>query len=255
VDLGSGAGIDVFVAAKKVGRQGKVIGVDMTPDMLAQALVAAGQVARDLAYRNTEFRHGYLEEIPVDDASVDLVTSNCVVNLSTDKRKVFREIARILRHGGRFVIADIVSEKPVPPEWKGNTQLWGECIAGALSEEEFLAGAREAGFYGLQILARTFYREVEGQIFHAVTVRGWTFQKGSTCVYTGQHAIYLGPYAQVSDDDGHTYQRGVPFEICTDTAGKLAAPPYAGQFVITGPQPAQAQAVTCGPSPGGGRCC
>ena len=255
VDLGSGAGIDVFVAAQKVERNGKVIGVDMTPEMRAQALGAADQVARNLGYRNTEFRHGYLEEIPVDGQSVDLVTSNCVLNLSRDKRKVFREIARILRHGGRFVIADILSEKPVPREWQGDKQLWGECIAGALSEEEFLAAALETGFYGLQILTRTSYRRVGGHNFYAVTVRGWKFQKGSTCVYTGQHAIYLGPYSQVSDDDGHTYRRGVPFEICTDTAAKLASPPYGGQFLITGPQVSQARAMTCSPSSSGERCC
>jgi SAM-dependent methyltransferase len=255
VDLGSGAGIDVFVAAKTVGKDGTVIGVDMTPEMLAQALGAAGQVARNLGYRNTEFRHGYLEEIPVDDASVDLVTSNCVLNLSTDKGKVFREIGRILRHGGRFVIADIVSEKPVPREWQGDRHLWGECIAGALAEEAFLAAALEAGFTGLQILTRTFYREVAGQNFYALTVRGWKFQKGSTCVYIGQQAIYLGPYAQVSDDDGHTYPRGVPCEICTDTAAKLASRPYGGQFVITGPQPSQAGERACSPSSGGERCC
>lgn len=255
VDLGSGAGIDVFVAARKVGRNGRAIGVDMTPEMLAKAVVAQSQVAKTLGYRNTEFRHGYLEEIPVEDGSADLVTSNCVLNLSMDKGKVFREIARILRHGGRFVIGDIVSEGPIPEELRSDVKLWGECLAGALSQEEFLKAASEAGFYGLEILSSAFYKEERGFRFRSVTVRGWRFVKGPSCVYIGQYATYLGPHSQVSDDDGHTYVRGAPFEICTDTAAKLQAPPYAGQFEILDPKAPQEKVVACGPSSNGKTCC
>lgn len=259
VDLGCGAGIDVFIAAKKVGENGRVIGVDMTQEMLTRALVAQTQVEESLGFRNTEFRHGTLEEIPVDTETADLVTSNCVLNLSVNKMKVFQEIARILKHGGRFVIADILSEKAVPEALRQDKKLWGECLTGALTREEFLDSAKEAGFYGLEILQRKFYKEVEGYKFYSVVVRGLKFKKGQKCVYIGQFATYLGPYAQVSDDDGHAYKRGIPFEICTDTAAKLKLPPYAGQFFINEPnQPPEGtekKAVSCAPSSAGKSCC
>ncbi|MCZ6540803.1 MAG: methyltransferase domain-containing protein, partial [Nitrospinae bacterium] len=114
VDLGSGGGIDCFIAAKIVGPEGHVIGVDMTEPMLANARKHAELVAQNLGYNNIEFKHGFLEAIPLDDQSADVVTSNCVINLSTDKEEVFREIHRVLKPGGRFVIADIISDRPVP---------------------------------------------------------------------------------------------------------------------------------------------
>lgn len=245
VDLGSGGGVDCFIASKLVGKTGRVIGVDMTPEMMQRATQNAGKVSKNLGYYNVEFRHGYLEEVPVDNETADLVTSNCVVNLSPDKKKVFSEVRRILKNGGRFVISDIISEKPVPQEMQKDKNLWGECISGALTEEDFLSYAKEAGFYGLEVLKRDFYREVEGFKFWSVTLRGWHFKKGPTCVYIGQCATYLGPYSQVSDDEGHTFVRGVPFEVCTDTAAKLAKPPYQGQFLLTDPTKKVEDAESC----------
>ena len=143
LDLGSGAGIDVFIAAKKVGAGGRAIGVDMTDPMLAVAEQNRPIVAANLGYDAVEFRRGFLEAIPAEAKTVDAVTSNCVVNLSPDKGKVFAEIWRVLKDNGRVVIADIVSDRDVPPHLKTNAELWGECTVGALTAGGLRRGARD----------------------------------------------------------------------------------------------------------------
>lgn len=233
VDLGCGAGIDCFISAKKVGAIGKVIGIDMTEEMLDKANRSLKYIAKNLGFLNVEFRQGFLEDVPVESETADLVTSNCVINLSMDKSLVFAEIYRILKDGGRFVISDIVADREVPSYMKKNKRLWGECISGALTQDEFLAKAAKAGFYGLEILKDFKYKEAEGIKFCSVTVRGYKFKKGKDCVYIGQYATYLGPYSEVRDDDNHIFYRGVPTEVCTDTAQKLGKKPYIGQFIIT----------------------
>jgi radical SAM protein with 4Fe4S-binding SPASM domain len=232
VDLGSGAGIDCFIAARRVGSDGRVFGIDMTDQMLAVAHESQPRVAAALGYDNVEFRKGILEQIPLDNASANIVTSNCVINLSPDKPAVLREIWRVLKDGGRAVIADIVADGDVPPPMRADSQLWGECISGALSEDAFLAAFERAGFYGVSILKRTFWREVEGSRFFSVTVRGFKFEKKAGCRYIGQYAVYLGPMKSVTDEEGHLFPRGVPVEVCTDTAGKLSAAPYARAFAV-----------------------
>ncbi len=177
LDLGSGAGIDVFIAARLVGRSGKAIGVDMTDRMLAVAHENKPIVADALGYDVVEFREGYLENIPVESKSVDLVTSNCVVNLSPDKPRVFEEIWRVLRDHGRVVISDIVSEREVPPHLKVNPRLWGECLVGAVTQEKFLAELERAGFYGLEVLQKSYWKDVEGYPFSSVTVSGIQVRK------------------------------------------------------------------------------
>ena len=134
LDLGSGAGIDCFIASKKVGPNGSVIGVDMTDEMLSVANKSKKIVTSNLGYENVEFKKGFLEEIPASNKTIDLLTSNCVINLSPDKRKVFSEIWRVLKDNGRLVVSDIVSDKESGYEMKSNKQLWGECLAGALTE-------------------------------------------------------------------------------------------------------------------------
>jgi len=205
----------------------------MTPEMMQRAIQNSKIVSKNLGYQNVEFRQGFLEEVPMSSDSVDVLTSNCVVNLSPDKKKVFKEIYRILKDGGRFVISDIVSEIPVPDKLKKDKKLWGECISGALTEKEFLSIPKDVGFYGMEILNRTFYREVEGFQFWSVGLRSWKNKKEPKCIYIGQYAIYLGPFSQVSDDENHTYNRGIPFEICTGTAVKLMNSPYKEQFIIS----------------------
>ena len=235
VDLGSGAGIDVFIAAKKVGPQGRAIGIDMTDPMLGVAAKSKGEVAENLGYDVVEFKKGFLEEVPLDDACADLLTSNCVINLSPDKPAVFAEMWRVLKDHGRIVVSDIVAEGDLPAALKVNVHLWGECISGALSQDEFVAQLECAGFYGVQVLGKEFWKEVEGHRFHSVTVRGYKFQKKQGCVFAGHRAIYLGPYASVSDEEGHLFPRDEAVEVCTDTVAKLQRSPYVGAFAILEP--------------------
>ncbi|MCF6158026.1 MAG: methyltransferase domain-containing protein [wastewater metagenome] len=246
LDLGSGGGIDCFIAAKRVGENGYIIGVDMTNEMLINAHASRRTVAKNLGFDNVRFIKGFLEEVPLTDGCVDLVTSNCVINLSSHKEKVFQEIFRVLKSGGRFVISDIVSEKEIPLSIKQNRRLWGECIAGAVTETQFVDMAKSVGFYGLEIVNRYLYKEVEGYTFYSITVRGFKYRKSDECRYMGQYAIYKGPLRSVSDDDGHTYPFGVPVEVCTDTAWKLSNPPYQGMFLLSDTK-AEDTKKSCGP--------
>ncbi len=147
VDLGSGGGLDCFLAAQRVGASGRVIGVDMTPEMLAKA---RGNAAR-LGMQNVEFREGYIEQLPVADGEADIVISNCVINLSPDKPQVFREIYRVLKPGGRVTVSDIVTSGELPPAVRTSMEAWGACIAGALDVNEYAAGLRDAGFVDVKV--------------------------------------------------------------------------------------------------------
>ncbi|MCF6150318.1 MAG: methyltransferase domain-containing protein [Candidatus Kuenenia sp.] len=249
LDLGSGGGVDCFIAAKMVEEKGRVIGIDMTDEMLATANSARESVARNLGYDNVRFVKGFLEEIPLTDECIDLVVSNCVINLSDRKENVFREIFRVLKSGGRFVISDIVSDKEVPLSMKQDKKLWSECISGAITEEEFFHITKSVGFYGVNIVSRYLYKEVNGSKFYSVTAKAYKYKKSKECVYTGQYAVYSGPFHSVTDDDGHTYPAGIPVEVCTDTAWKLSNHPYEGMFFISNTQNTDAK-TSCGP-----KCC
>jgi arsenite methyltransferase len=147
LDLGSGAGFDAFLAWRKVGPAGRVIGVDMTDDMLARAR----ENAKTLGATNVEFRKGYIEKLPVEDASVDLVISNCVINLSADKPAVFAEIFRVLKPGGRFAVSDIVLLADLPEQVKQDVTAYVGCISGANLMHDYIRFALEAGLTGLTI--------------------------------------------------------------------------------------------------------
>ena len=250
VDLGSGGGIDCFIAAKTTGKNGKIIGIDMTDEMLSQAEKSRKFVEKKLGYSNIEFRKGVLEDIPVDSDSVDIIVSNCVINLSSIKHKVFEETYRILKNHGRLVISDIVSDSEVPEEMRSDKKLWGECISGAETQQNLIKTAKTAGFYGVSIEHDYVWKEVNGIKFSSITFRGWKFTKGKECLYKGQYAIYKGPFQNVSDDDGHTYPAGEPVEICTDTATKLSQQPYAGSFIIIDTSKKEEEIIECGP-----KCC
>jgi SAM-dependent methyltransferase len=172
VDLGSGGGIDCFIAAKKLGRHGKVIGIDMTDEMVEKATVNAAKVAEVLGYNVVEFRKGNIMELPVEDNTVDLVISNCVINLTEDKAAVIDEIFRILKPGGKFIISDIVSDKPVPGYMKRDKELWNACISGALTDTRFKELAEKAGFSDVQLTKNYVYKKVEYINFYSVTMRG-----------------------------------------------------------------------------------
>jgi ubiquinone/menaquinone biosynthesis C-methylase UbiE len=151
LDLGSGAGIDVFLAAGKVGSEGKVIGVDMTKEMVEKAR----ENARKGNYTNVEFRLGEIENLPLDDSSVDVIISNCVINLSPDKLKTFKEVYRVLRPGGRILVSDIVTDGELPDHIRNDPDAWAACVAGALPREKYLSTIKEAGFGRIRVLSET----------------------------------------------------------------------------------------------------
>lgn len=150
LDLGSGGGIDCFLAARKVGPQGRVIGLDMTPDMIK----LARRNAREMGVTNVDFRYGEMEEIPLPDESVDVILSNCVINLSPDKDSVFREAYRVLRPGGRLNVSDVVVDGDLPKAIRDRLDAWAGCVAGAMDEQVYLAKLEAAGFEQVAVLAR-----------------------------------------------------------------------------------------------------
>lgn len=150
LDLGSGGGLDCFLAARQVGAEGQVIGVDMTPEMLNKARANADR----LKVSNVEFRQGYLEALPVAEASVDVVISNCVINLSPDKNQVFREVFRVLKPGGRVAVSDIVTNGPLGEATRKDMKSWGACIAGAIDMGDYAKGLSQAGFGNIQVQPR-----------------------------------------------------------------------------------------------------
>jgi len=170
LDLGSGAGFDCFIASGKVGPNGKVIGLDMTEEMVARAR----RLAADNGYENVEFLTGAIEDMPLEDNSVDWVISNCVVNLSPEKDKVFAEAYRVLKPGGHILISDVVVEN-MPETWQDNIAAWASCVAGALSEERYLAIITKAGFLDVTVKDKTEFfsvREPESVSVSSIRVSG-----------------------------------------------------------------------------------
>lgn len=159
LDLGSGAGIDCFLAAAAVGNEGRVIGVDMTDEMLE----AARQNAQIGRYRNVEFRKGFIEDLPVEAASVDLIISNCVINLSPEKDRVFAEAFRVLKSGGRMMISDIVLDRDLPAAVASSLSAYIGCVAGATRRDEYLRIVREAGFRKVEILSAVKFADALGK--------------------------------------------------------------------------------------------
>ena len=153
LDLGSGAGFDCFLAANKVGKNGKVIGVDMTPAMIKKAK----ENAEKNGYTNVEFRHGDIEDLPVSDNSVDVIISNCVINLSPDKKRVFQEAFRVLKPGGRIIVSDLVLLKELPDFLKDSVEAYVGCIAGASLKNEYLKFIKEAGFKEVTVTDETSF--------------------------------------------------------------------------------------------------
>jgi len=153
LDLGSGAGFDAFLASPKVGKTGKVIGVDMTPEMIkkAQANALKGN------YTNVEFRFGEIEKLPVDNSSIDVIISNCVINLSPDKERVFEEAFRVLKLGGRLMVSDLVLAKDLPKEFKDSIEAYVGCIAGAIKKDEYLKFITMAGFQDILVISESSY--------------------------------------------------------------------------------------------------
>src|SRR6266542_1059842 len=275
LDLGSGTGKICFIAAQIVGPKGKVIGVDMTDEMLEVARRNAPTVAERLGYANVEFRKGRIQDLaldlerlddelkkhPISDAtsflaadevaqelrvrqplvageSIDAVISNCVLNLvePKSKRQLFEEIFRVLRKGGRAVISDIVSDEPVPEHLQNDPELWSGCISGALTEDGFLQAFAEAGFYGMQIVTR---HEGPWRTIEGIEFRSVTVAayqgKQGPCFDRKQAVIYLGPFKEVLDDDNHRLERGRRHAVCDKTYQLFKKEPYRQFFAFVEP--------------------
>lgn len=320
LDLGSGAGKICYLAAQVVGPEGRVVGVDMTPDMLELARRYRGEVAARIGWDVVEFHRGRIEDLALDldrldawlaehpvrtvedlealeaekerlrreepmvaDESVDVVLSNCVLNLVAPglKPRLFREVHRVLKRGGRAVISDIVADREVPEALQRDPELWSGCISGALEERAFLRAFEDAGFHGITVLARQAepWKVVDGIEFRSVTVAAWKGTDGP-CPDSGRSVIYLGPFREVHDDDGHVFVRGERTPVCDETADLLGREPYSGAFAVLAPSgraeedgssccapslesasssraPSEepSSSSCCAPKEGGGSCC
>lgn len=276
LDLGSGSGKACFILSQVVGPAGRVIGVDMNEAMLHVARRNAPIVAEQIGYSNVSFRKGKIQDLALDlelldqwlafnpvgsvedvsrldteiaelrqtsrlvaDNSIDVVVSNCVLNLvrPEDKHRLFREIFRVLRRGGRAVISDIVSDEEVPPHLQADPELWSGCISGALREELFLREFEEAGFYGISIVDRQTepWRTVEGVEFRSMTLVAYKGKEGP-CLDQKHAIVYRGPFRSVEDDDGHVLHRGLRTAVCEKTFGILSKEPYREQFELIPPR-------------------
>ena len=174
LDLGSGGGIDCFYAAQKVGPQGKVIGVDMTPAMLEKARLNRER----LGLENVEFRLGEIEHLPVLDESIDVIISNCVINLSPDKDQVFREAYRVLKPGGLLAVSDILRDGPLPEQLEADTQAWCECVSGALDADEFARGLALAGFTEVKLERNELEKARREELLETAGLEMRTGEKG-----------------------------------------------------------------------------
>lgn len=257
VDLGSGGGKNCYIIAQKVGENGKVIGVDFNDEMLSLARKYQSEIADKIGHRNTEFVKGKIQDLKlplnkvenwlknnsissledlrkfeqecdrlrqeerlIKDNSVDVVVSNCVLNLikTEDKKQLFQEIYRVLKKGGRAVISDIVCDENPTQKIMDDPDLWSGCISGAFREDLFLKMFEEAGFYGIQILERQEqpWQTIDGVEFRSLTVSAYKGKEGE-CWERNQAVIYKGPWKKVEDDDGHTYLRGERMAVCDKT--------------------------------------
>ncbi len=275
LDLGSGTGKICFIASQVVGPEGRVIGVDMTDAMLEVARRNAPVVAERVGYANVEFRKGRIQDLALDlsaleeelqrkpvsdangflemqelaadlkvrkplvaDASIDVVVSNCVLNLvaNGEKAAMFKELHRVLKKGGRAVISDIVCDEDVPLEMQNDPELWSGCISGAFREDAFLQAFEDAGFYGVRILKydREPWQTVKGIEFRSMTVEAYKGKEGP-CLERNQAIIYKGPFKSVIDDDGHLMERGKRYATCDKTYQIYKRAPYAEFFECVEP--------------------
>jgi len=242
LDLGCGAGIDVFMAAQIVGPSGKVIGVDMTPAQLEVAERNVAPIMANLGFTepNVDFRQGRIEEIPAEDDSVDVVISNCVINLCVDKERVFREIYRILKPGGEFFIADIIADRRIPKRLAKDELLYSECLTGAAYGGDLRRTMQKAGFEDVRtVSSRRLDDVIEGIHFDSVGLRGFKLSLEDACEDYGQVAVYKGTITRRENefvlDEGHRFVAGMPQRVCKNTADMLTATRYAPHFHVSEP--------------------
>jgi len=191
-------------------------------------------VATNLGYpaSNVEFRKGMADAMPVTDNTIDLIISNCVINLAPDKRKVFREMFRVAKPGGRFTISDIVADQPVPQYLVHDAGKWGDCLSGALTLTGYMAGMTEAGFVGLHLIKSSAWQRIDGIHFFSVTLTGYKLPADAP-IRPARYATLRGPFSRVVDERGTTYIRGIPQPLTPELALLLSQPPFASLFVFS----------------------
>lgn len=275
LDLGSGSGRDCYVLSQLVGATGQVIGLDMTEEQLAVARSTQTWHAEKFGFANTRFVQGYIEDLVsagIADASVDLVISNCVLNLSPDKPRVFKEIFRVLKPGGELYFSDVFSDRRIPKALAQDPVLLGECLGGAMYTEDFRRLLAAVGCHDARTVASSplavFNPVIEQQVgnirFFSNTVRAFKLDLEDRCEEFGQVATYLGGIVESPHffdlDDHHHFVAHKPKLVCGNTADMLAGSRYARHFRIVGAKTTHFGLFDCGPTPSaatssGAACC
>ena len=242
VDLGSGAGADCFIAAKLVGPEGQVIGVDMTDELLTIARQNIDPIMQNLSYAtpNIRFEKGHIEKLPLEDNSVDVVISNCVINLSPNKQDIFNEIWRVLKPGGEFYISDIVSDRRIDGSFNSDPRLHSECYTGAAYIRDLDRIVKRAGFLSPRILKRRLLSEViDGVQFESIIVRGFKLDLEESEEDYGQVALYRGTIEGMRGgyqlDMGCHFPSGVAVRVSKNCADILKGSRYSEHFVVSEP--------------------
>lgn len=277
LDLGCGSGRDVYLLSRLVGESGRVIGVDMTPEQLQVARRHQAWHAQRYGYpqSNVSFAEGYIEHLGacgIADASVDVVVSNCVLNLSPEKDKVFAEIFRVLKPGGELYFSDVFADRRVPTELRTDPVLSGECLSGALYVEDFRRMLAGLGCADVRCVSQSpiplLDADIEARIgmvaFRSMTMRAFRMSLEDRCEDYGQMATYRGtldglPHAFVLDDH-HRFEAGRPMRVCGNTFDMLAQSRFAEHFELHGDKRVHFGLFDCGPGPtnapaNAGSCC
>lgn len=265
LDLGCGSGRDVYLLSRLVGPRGRVIGIDMTEEQLAVARRHQDWHAARYGYANVEFRQGYIEDLVaagIPDASVDVVVSNCVLNLSPDKPRAFAEIFRVLKPGGELYFSDIFADRRLPPALAQDPELLGECLGGALYAEDFRRLLAVIGCADVRSCASTLVPLRDAAIerklghigFRSLTLRAFKLALEDRCEDYGQVARYLGTIPehpqQFALDDHHRFETGRPMLVCGNTADMLSGTRYAPHFAVDGDKGVHYGLFDCGsPAP------
>lgn len=275
LDLGCGSGRDSYVLAQLVGAQGRVIGLDMTEEQLEIARSTQGWHAEQFGFANTEFKQGYIEDLAaagIADASIDLVISNCVINLSPDKLRVFQEIFRVLKPGGELYFSDVFSDRRIPPALAQDPVLLGECLGGAMYVEDFRRLLAQVGCLDARTVVSSpmavnnsdIERQVGNIRFFSNTVRAFKLGIEDRCEDFGQVATYLGSIAECPHffdlDDHHHFIAHKPMLVCGNTADMLSGTRYRKHFRVVGEKTTHFGLFDCGPTPlavagSGAACC
>ncbi|MGR8930475.1 MAG: methyltransferase domain-containing protein [Gammaproteobacteria bacterium] len=263
LDLGCGTGRDCYVLSKLVGPNGRVIGIDMTPEQLEVAVRHREWHAERFGYSNVEFLHGHIENlaaIGIEDNSVDVVVSNCVINLSPEKPKVLAEIFRVLKPGGELYFSDVFADRRIPAELRQDPVLLGECLGGALYWEDFRRVLHDLGCPDVRIAKQNpisiddpeVFAKIGMVNFRSITVRAFKMPLEDRCEDYGQVAVYLGTIEQHPHsfelDNHHYFESGRPLRVCGNTADMIARSRYAEHFQVLGDKSRHFGLFDCGPS-------